>query len=168
MNGLRLWHDFFMVVGPSAATLIGLVFVVATLGTTSLQRIDRSDMSYYITPTFVHFSAVLGISTVAVTPLGTSAIGVIAGCISLWGLIDTLVAARRGPASHNPTRNEPLWFSVLPLMGYILTLLASTLLVLAPPYAATVLMAGLVLLLAAGLRNAWSMTVFISTRENKP
>jgi hypothetical protein len=168
MTGLRVWHDFFMVLGPSAATLIGLVFVVATLGTTLLQRIDRGDMSYYVTPTFVHFSVVLGVSILAVTPLGATAIGLIAACLALWGLVDTLVAALRGPASHNPTPHEPLWFSILPLAGYILTLLASTLLILGQPDAPDVLMSGQVLLLAAGLRNAWVMTVFISTREHKP
>ena len=34
---LESWHDFFSLVGASAATLVGLMFVAASVGTEVLQ-----------------------------------------------------------------------------------------------------------------------------------
>ena len=68
---------FYGMVGQAAATLIGLMFVVMQLGgglsDDARRKVQQAGLRLYLTPTLVHFGAVLFISMVALAP-GLSAI----------------------------------------------------------------------------------------------
>ena len=91
------WDNFFFMIGSAAGGLIGLLFVVVTL-TAGFERSQAlRGSALYMTPTAMHFAAVLSISAVAVAP-GLSA-GVTA---ALFGFIATsagLAFAWCAPAS---------------------------------------------------------------------
>src|SRR6516165_7996453 len=56
---LRDWHDFYVLVGTASATLVGLMFVAASIGTSIFDEDHRIGLTAFITPTVVHFAAVL-------------------------------------------------------------------------------------------------------------
>jgi hypothetical protein len=59
---LDAWHDFDLLIGTAAATLVGLMFVAASIGASVFLEKDRAAMKAFISPTVVHFSAVLVIA----------------------------------------------------------------------------------------------------------
>ena len=52
---VRDWHDFYALVGTAAATLVGLMFVAASIGDNIFDEKDLVPMKAFITPTVVHF-----------------------------------------------------------------------------------------------------------------
>jgi hypothetical protein len=64
------WDNFYMMAGTSAATLIGLMFVVLTLGTHLPIPTSHATkgVNAFVTPTLVHFGGVLFQAMVALIP----------------------------------------------------------------------------------------------------
>jgi hypothetical protein len=56
---LQGWDNFYVIVGSSAAGLTGLTFIVITLAADA-HRVSPNGLRIFITPTIVHFAAVLG------------------------------------------------------------------------------------------------------------
>jgi hypothetical protein len=65
---LDAWHDFDLLIGTAAATLVGLMFVAASIGASVFMEKDRAAMKAFISPTVVHFSAVLVVAMVSLIP----------------------------------------------------------------------------------------------------
>ena len=59
------WHDFDLLIGTAAATLVGLMFVAASIGASVFTEKSRAAMQAFISPTVVHFTSVL---VLAVSP----------------------------------------------------------------------------------------------------
>ena len=53
------WSDFYTLVGSTAATLIGLIFVVISLGADHAKKGDEHRLQVGVTPTLVHFTSLL-------------------------------------------------------------------------------------------------------------
>jgi hypothetical protein len=59
MTALAGWENFYVIVGSSAGALIGLQFVVITLGgDTPIAHGLAQASGAFVTPTIVHFGAV--------------------------------------------------------------------------------------------------------------
>jgi hypothetical protein len=56
---LHDWHDFYVLVGTASATLVGLMFIAVSIGTSIFNEDRRVGMTAFITPTVVHFGATL-------------------------------------------------------------------------------------------------------------
>src|SRR5262249_52460344 len=65
---LDAWHDFDVLIGTAAATLVGLMFVAASIGASVFTEKDRAAMEAFISPTVVHFSAVLFVAILSLVP----------------------------------------------------------------------------------------------------
>jgi len=89
---LHGWDNFFIMAGSSAATLIGLLFVTVTVGSGfSTPRIVHGTCGF-LTPTLVHFGAVLFQALAVLMPWPSAwPIGLILG---LGGLTGMAYAAR--------------------------------------------------------------------------
>ena len=62
------WHDFYLLLGPAAAGLIGLLFVVASL-TTNIERSKAlKGAKVYISPVVFHLAVVVLISALCMFP----------------------------------------------------------------------------------------------------
>jgi hypothetical protein len=59
---------------------------------------------------------------------------------------------------------DRMFYATVPLFGYLLVLAAGILLLLGRRWSAEVIAAALVVLLFAGIRNAWDMTTWIMMR----
>ena len=65
---LHDWRDFYVMGGTAAATLVGLMFVFASIGASQLARRNLGAMRAFITPTVVHFGAALFVCLVSIMP----------------------------------------------------------------------------------------------------
>lgn len=165
---LHDWRDFYVMGGTAAATLVGLMFVFASIGAAQLASRNLGAMRAFITPTVVHFGAALFVCLISIMPghsdrslggvLGVGALIGVAYCGQILVLIFRRFAA--GLAWE-----DRLFYAMLPLVGYFL-LLASALVELDDRADDANLLAGIaiIVLIVAGLRNAWDMTVWMTTR----
>jgi hypothetical protein len=161
---LREWHDFYVLVGTASATLVGLMFIAVSIGSSIFNEEKRASMAAFITPTVVHFAAVLFACLMVTIPTqGSLTLGCLLGAGGVAGtiycgkiLIQIIVRHR-----FNIDLTDRLFYVLLPLLGYLLALLSAVLLLMRSAASANVIAAALLTLLAAGIRNAWDMMVWI-------
>jgi hypothetical protein len=65
------WHDFYGLVGTASATLVGLMFVAASVGASVFSASQQEPMKAYLTPTVAHFSSLLFICILILVPTQT-------------------------------------------------------------------------------------------------
>jgi len=168
---LDAWHDFDLLIGTAAATLVGLMFVAASIGTSVFTEKDRAAMKAFISPTVVHFSAVLLVAIVSLIPshdwpalAGLLALVAIPGAVYSANLWLQLFIRRR----FNIDIVDRLFYALIPVLGYLLLLLAALILLRQSPAGLDLLAAAQITLLLAGIRNAWDMMLWIVIRAPTP
>jgi hypothetical protein len=80
------WDNFYMLVGGTAGTLIGLIFVVITLGAECSQAGDTHRTRIFVTPILVQFGSRLLIALVLVAPTSAPSRALVLGVIGCAGL----------------------------------------------------------------------------------
>ena len=171
-DALRDWRDFYLLIGTASATLGGLMFVSASIGASLFNEKNLAPMSAFITPTVVHFAAVLFAAMVAVMPghseatlggvFGLGALVGLAYCANVFRVIFRRFADGLG-------WQDRAFYALIPIVGYLSVAAAAALEFGGRPREANPLAAvGLMALMAAGLRNGWDMTVWLTTRSNAP
>jgi hypothetical protein len=161
---LHDWHDFYVLVGTASATLVGLMFVAVSIGTSIFNEDHRAAMTAFITPTVMHFAAVLFACLLVTIPthtwytlggfLGAGALG---GSIYSAGLVVQVIIRHR----FNVDLVDRLFYAFLPLVGYGLALIAAVLLCMRAAVSADLIAAAVLTLLFAAIRNAWDMMLWI-------
>ena len=165
---LRDWRDFYVMGGTAAATLVGLMFVFASIGASRFTDKYLAPMRAFITPTVVHFASALFVCLVSIMPIRDErTLGGVLGVGALIGLAycARVLALIFHRFADGLTWDDRLFYALIPFAGYLL-LLASAALELDERPADANLLAGiaLIVLIVAGLRNAWDMTVWMTTR----
>ncbi len=162
---LREWRDFYTLIGTASATLVGLMFVAVSIGTAIFNEGRRAAVTAFITPTVMHFAAVLFACLLATMPSHTKytfggllGAGSLAGSVYCGRLVVQMIIRRR----FKIDLSDRLFYSFLPLAGYLLALIAAVLLFSHTSVISADLIAAAVLtLLFAAIRNAWDMMVWI-------
>ena len=161
------WHDFYLLVGTAAATLVGLMFVAATLGASVFSEQNRHALQAFISPTVVSFATALFVCIGVMIPSQTwLSLGLLMTAGSIAGLVYAgrvwvqMIVRRR----FHVDAIDRMFYATIPLLGYVLILGAGILLLLDKAWSAEVTAAALVVLMFAGIRNAWDMTTWIMMR----
>jgi hypothetical protein len=68
------WDGFYTLAGSTAGTLIGLIFVVITLGIEHAEKDDDLRAHLFVTPVLVHFTGLLVIAMAMVPPLSAASL----------------------------------------------------------------------------------------------
>ena len=168
VEALHAWHDFYALLGTGAATLIGAMFVVVSIGSNFLSEKHAPQIRAYMTPNVIHLSTVLvGSALIMVPALDWPAISV---CFGAGGLAGFLYSGRGvwWMAGQELLLVDRLWYGVIPMLGYAVLLAAAVLFDLRQPSGVTTLAVGPVLLLIAGIRNSWDLIVFYAQRTDGP
>lgn len=155
---LKDWHDFYLLLGGAAATLVGLLFVAASVGSGFLTPERASASRIYMTPVIFHFTSILFVCLVVLMPSHARETHCV--LISLNGVIGVVasIMVLMGVLSHSVTDwIDRLAYGAAPAFSYMGTLVAAALLFLNSDRGAELLASALVLLLLANIRNAWDM-----------
>jgi hypothetical protein len=161
------WHDFDLLVGTAAATLVGLMFVAASIGASIYTEKNRPGMRAFISPTVVHFTSVLVLALLALVP--THDWLTLAGLLALVGAAGGIYTANLWMQLFVRRRFDVdivdrLFYAALPSLGYLLLLLAAFFLLWQSEAGLDLLAAAQITLLLAGIRNAWDMMMWIVIR----
>lgn len=165
METLDKWHDCFIVLGAAAGTLIGAMFVVVSIAS-GLVKGSELTSRIFVTPTIIHLAFVLMSCAFTLVPtLSRMTFGASAG---VAGIAFLAYAGRN--AFHIEHRREldwsdHLWYGIVPLIAYLLIIVAAILVLEATPGAVETLALALALLVISGIRNAWDLILFFLERQ---
>ena len=165
MPGFEEWESFYVIVGSSGAALTGLQFVVIALIAEVRPRGSMREIAAFGTPTIVHFCAVLLIAAILSAPWqGLSSVQMVLVSCAVVGLVYALIIIRRARREMNykPVWEDWLWYSILPLVAYVLLLPAGILVRGYPQKALFIVAAVALLLLFIGIHNAWDSVTYIA------
>ena len=138
MTSLDGWENFYIIIGSSAAALTGLMFVVITLTAETRASYEDGAINAFATPTVSHFCFVLLIAAIVSVPHHT--VPVVEDWV--WHVIFPFVsyASVAGAAAF-------LWQGVVPMLYFVA--------------------AAALLLLYAGIHNAWDAAMWMAVHERK-
>ncbi len=169
VNVLKAWHDFFLLLGTAAATLVGLLFVAASVAVGFFTDDKSPAFRAFLSPTVVHFSCVLAASLLAVAPVSSLALlGGLATVDALFGVCYCGLVWRsmvRHGISRSIDREDRAMYVALPALAYAAMIAAGMLMLGQSAAGVAVLASGLGLLLVVGIRNAWDMTSWMTLRR---
>jgi len=151
---MKEWENYFVLTGTGAVTLIGLLFVVITLGAERAPRDGQRLLRTYLTPTLIHFGVVFLIALLALSPEGDRLI-LPFGLIGIAGAVYSLSILLKLARSHE-TWDALLFHAGIPIVCYLGVIAAAWLGVTSTRQAYSALRLVSALLLLAGMRNAWA------------
>ncbi len=166
---LEPWHDFAILIGTAFATLIGLLFVAASVGAGVFSPERQYGPRVFLSPSVVHFSCGLAIALIVVAPLPSApALGTLVIATAVFGAAYASVTCWRMVHHHfiqNLDLADRLWYAIIPAIAYLVMVAAGITLFLGLDAGVPLLAATLVLLLIAGIRNAWDITTWVILRH---
>ena len=164
------WHDFYLLVGTAAATLIGLMFIAISFAVGSKEESTRSDVDAWVTPSLVYFAEVFVISATVLSPVGATAVGVILGGLLLLNLPFGLVRLRYLKTQHSEERIPStiwLWQMGLPLLAQLVLGFGAMGLLLGDSRALAAGAAAVMVLLVVAVRNTWYLVIYFIEQRQK-
>jgi hypothetical protein len=173
LSPLATWQNFYVIIGSAAATLTGLLFVVATLIAQVRVRVSSpsSGIAVFSTPNVFHFGAALLVAAILSAPwqaLWNASL--LLGLLGLAGMIYVVIVLRRvrRQKDYQPVLEDWLWHTAFPLVSYTALVVAALLLPGYPAPALFVIAAATVLLLFIGIHNAWDNVTYIAIELSQP
>ncbi len=161
IDALREWHNFYSVLATASATLLGAMFVVASIGGRLMTEERAGEVRLFVTPTLIHLSAVVFACALPMVPsLGWTAFGVLFGVGGMVGMVYSATRAVR-IRQRKLELVDHFWYAAVPTIAYAIMIAAAVMALLLAPYALEVLALSIALLLVAGIRNAWDLLLFI-------
>lgn len=163
------WHDFYLLLGGAAATLVGLTFVAASIASGTMKREHETALNIFITPTVVHFTAILVACLLVAAPFADPRLRAFlllaeSGLGGVYSAAIWVGMYRHGYAATVDLRDR-LWYALAPVFCYAAVATGAVLHGFGAGAGEGVLAGGLGLLLLAGIRNAWDMALWIALRR---
>ncbi|HLW71406.1 MAG TPA: hypothetical protein VKS22_12380 [Candidatus Binataceae bacterium] len=163
------WREFYALIGGAAATLIGLMFVTASIGAGVISGERRIGIPLFLSPTVVHFGAVLVVCLIGTIPtesrVSLAILLLLGGLCGLGYAFSVLRRMRKHGVTVKIDLIDRLWYARLPILGYLLVCAAALGFATRREGSPNLLALAVILLLLAGIRNAWDMTVWITERR---
>jgi len=164
------WSNFYVITGSAAAGLTGLTFVVIALAADAHQ-VKLVALRAFVTPTIVHFGAVLALSAFLSMPyLGVRALSIGFGAFGVAGVTYVSVIAmrmQRLTKAYVPFLEDWLGNAILPLLAYGALLAVAFTISKQPEQSLYGVAAASLLLLFIGIRNSWDVAVWNTLKKGR-
>jgi hypothetical protein len=164
---LHAWHEFYLLLGTSAAALTGLMFVVVSISPETIATRPFAGIRAFVTPTVVYFTTVLVVSGAMMAPhLGPRPLALLLGLGGIAGVAYMLwIDVHRQWREAKLEEDDWVWYVALPALSYILLVAAAIALWLDSVLAAWTIGFTMVLLLVTGIRNGWDLALWMAQRR---
>jgi len=165
------WHEFYALLGAASATMVGLLFVAASVASGVFSQARPAPLRMFLSASVVHFGSILAASLLALAPIPSAALfgAIVAACgsfgvgYSAMGWRDTV----RDGVAKNVDLEDRIWYAVLPALGYLCETASGVALALRPEFGAPALALSMAFLLVVAIHNAWDITVWSVTRKSE-
>ena len=170
MTTLTGWENFYIIIGSSAAVLMGLMFVVITL-TAERKGVDENAvLDAFTSPTVLHFCAVLLVAAILTTPGHTTVS--LSFCLTVVGLggiayTTSIIVRMRRQKMYALVTSDWIWHILLPLVAYVCLLGSGAVVWVSADAALYSVAAGALLLLYIGIHNSWDAATWMAVHRRK-
>jgi hypothetical protein len=162
------WDNFYVITGGAAGGLTGLTFVVITLAADA-HRVQSVAVRAFVTPTIVHFGAVLALAAYMTMPRHTVvSLSIGLGVVGLAGLayVASIAAGiHRLKGAYTPVLEDWVWNVVLPALCFGVLLAMGFLFSTESKHCLYGVAAAIMLLMMVGIHNAWDIAVWNSVNK---
>ena len=158
------WETYYLMIGTSAAALIGVMFIVTTLtAEIAIEQINRG-VAIYKNPIVFHLAVIVATSALVMVPehLLVAIAAALAG-LGLVGLGYAALTIRRmfeRYEFYQATGWDKLYYGYLPAVLYLVMGAGALSVFSAPELAAEAVGLATLLLLLVSIRNAWDVATF--------
>ena len=161
------WHEYFFMIGSSAAALIGLMFVVVTLTAGLDRRETERGKRLYTSPVVAHLGVVLLLSGAAIAPTMTPTwFGVASGGLALIGLgvciRNGVAIAKVRMSGEDNSSFDMWWYGFVPAAVYAVLALAAVVVLSGSVWGASAIAAALMALLLVSIHAEWDLVTFLA------
>jgi hypothetical protein len=164
---LEGWHEFYELLGTSAATLVALMFVAVSVAVGFLTSDRSMGTRVYMSPIIMHYASVLFVSLIALAPgLGDTALGLIIVASGLVGLAYSVFVTIRLFRDAKSEFVDRFAYGAWPFVAYGGIVAGGVLIAYRYKWAPHILAAAMLLLLLVNVRNAWDLTVTFVRRHS--
>jgi hypothetical protein len=159
------WETFYLMVGSSAAALIGLLFVVVTLNAESRTAERETGSRMFLTPIVFHFAMVFLVSTLALMPdINTLTMALAVVAVGVAGLVfvgSNLIRMVFGgfPVPH---WTDYIFYGLLPVILYAAFVACGGGMAREATFAIHGLAIAVLALLFLGIRDAWDLATWLA------
>jgi hypothetical protein len=165
------WSNFFAMTGSAGATLVGLLFVVVTLGTGLPTSRTRDIARATMTPALYSFSGVLVQSMVALVPWQSNwPGGVIFAVLGIGGVVYRIGAIRLRSTLHLKAISGPIdwvFHNVVPLAASVSLIAGGAGLIAGAAFGPFAIAGASMLLLVSGIYRTWGETLALIGIQEK-
>jgi hypothetical protein len=170
-DALGHWNEFYSLLGTASATLVGLLFVAASVGANVFSGDRRAPLRVFLSASVVNFSCVLAVCLIVLSPIDSwLRLGVLIVVCGLVGLTHTGLALRDTISDGLIAKidlEDRTWYLVMPMIGYLFEAASGAALALRLEQGCAALALSMGLLLLVGIHNAWDITVWSITRRRE-
>jgi hypothetical protein len=164
------WENFYLIVGPSAGALIGLMFVVVTLSQGRDQQQYETGKHLYTSPIVWHLGVVLLSSAAAVVPPMTPILfGSGTAILALLGIafgVRSTVGIIRIRLTGADSMFDMWFYGVIPTATYVAMAASAVALLLGKEWSEGAFAASLMALLLVSIHAEWDLVTFLAPRAN--
>jgi hypothetical protein len=172
MPTMQAWHDFFLLSGGAAATLLGLVFVAASIAATvpNEKLGDERMRELWVLPIVWAFVRVLVVSAMGLIPGQTErsfgTLLLVLGLLDLGRMLRiTLAVNAFHRSSEKLTLGDWGWYVVYPIAATLLILGGGMAMTRDWAFPVYLFAVGLLGHLVVGVHNAYELADWLATRE---
>jgi hypothetical protein len=162
---MQNWDNLYMLTGTSAGTLIGLIFVVVSLGSSRPKKGDEERTRIFVTPALIEFTSILLVSLATLAPVSNMAQGVVIGAIGTIGVAYSSNLTLLALKHIGPIEPEPWWISIVRIASYACLLVSGVAFLWNAGFADEASAVATVILLLLALRKSWIITIAIVKRD---
>ena len=170
MEALHDWHEFYLMLGSSAAALMALLFVAVSIGIGYYTERNVEGVRTFLSPVVAHFTAVLFVSAMGLAPVHGKIVlvalilaGVTGACIAAFATKKIFPFMNDGmvvPFDH-------FAYGFIPLAAYAAIAVSGVLIELRWEWAPELLAAAVLTLMLINIRNAWDLMLSVVRRQSQ-
>jgi hypothetical protein len=154
------WHDFYLMIGAAAATLVGLLFVSLSLNVDAITRPENDDLRMLAAQTFTSFICVIAFSVLFLIPdQGPAGLGLPLLGIGGYGLYKTASqfsqTRRKRPRAWG--RGSVARRFVIPIVCFVTLVIIAGSVLLGQTDGLYWLVPVMILLIVTASSNAWEL-----------
>src|SRR5882724_3687207 len=161
------WQNFYLLVGTAAATLVGLMFVALTFGSSLVTAETSPTARSFLDPTFTHFVQILLTACLVTIPsMGQTLLGALLSVIAVLRIVRQFRVYRHMRQAHQAHNDLELsdWLSgvIFPLICYLLLGASGLAFIEGYAVAFNLLAVVTIAILLIGVFGAWELLVWMA------
>jgi len=161
MEVLHEWHEFYLLVGFAAASVLSLQFFAGSLGAGYLTSQHQAPTRTFMSPVVIHFTSVFFVAAICLIPShGPVFFSALIAATAVVGIVVSAITSVQ-VIRKDWTQYVPDYFAygLLPVAAYLTLLVAGVMIYAGLNYAPEVLAGALLALTIVNIRNAWDLTL---------